>query len=388
MIAALNLMVSTLVSFVLFLIGLGAQGETSWDAEAFKKSVENRVPSIVSDITFGKVPPPRVEVTWDPIFLEAFEKIEEGNGFSVEDTSKLMPDAFYYSRWQAETFPWFYNGIGDWMLDRSMYYHEQDNTVMKTITRIGGVMIKMPVSMHFEAEPVAGKPNEYQFVAHFKYSNGETVPMRTGNFYNTETGFIGAEKGMGNMGFNYFVKEGLLTTTQQNWQRSLGYTKVYDMLFLQSTDLADIETVRLKFPYEGKNWMVQLWKGRYINMPGGEVGFYNRESSIIDPLVGDLEFYNVVTDEERIGMTFKIIDKRSNKTLIDKPMEVHWWQTGFFNYPEPLNYDNLTLETILAPQDDAMLEAIIAQLEKEKAAGVLDYTRVNTNLGKGVHVVW
>jgi len=380
MLTAIQIMLATLISFVSFLGQMGAKGDAAWDKEAYAKEVNGRFP-VLRQVADGKLLPPRIEVTWDPIFEKVWAELEASNGFDMTQAASLMPDAFYYNRWQTVLFPWLYDGLSKKLIDQSMVYHEQDNTMMKTITRVAGVMIKMPSSMHFAAEPLEDNPNDYEFVAYFTYVDGSEAYAKTGTTYNTKTGRLGSDNGFGNMGFNYFAHEKLLDTTNNSWQRGLGYTKLYDDLFLKSTDVADIETVRLKFPYDGQDWMIQLWKGRYGNMPGGEVGMYHK------PKTRFIDFYDSASDDERIGISFKITDKRNGKVLIDRPVALHWWKTSFAVYETPLTAENLTLETILAP-DAAMLEALKGALDKEVEKGVLKYTSVNTSFGPAVKVVW
>ena len=380
MLNAIQIMLGTLVSFVIAIGSFGAAGGPAWDNEAYEKQVNERLP-VLRQVAGGKLLPPRIEVTWDPIFEKVWAELEASNGFDMVQAANLMPDAFYYNRWQTALFPWLYDGLSQKLLDQSMVYHEQDNTMMKTITRVAGVMIKMPTSMHFAAEPVEGKKNEYEFVAYFTYQDGSEAYAKTGTTYNTKTGRLGGDNGFGNLGFNYFSHDKLIDTTNDSWQRGLGYTKLYDDLFLNSTNVADIDTVRLKFPYDGKDWMVQLWKGRYGNMPGGEVGIYHKPKTRI------VDFYDSASDDERIGMSFKIIDKRNGKALIDRPIALHWWKTSFAVYETPLTAENLTLETILAP-DAALLAALKGALDKEVAKGTLKYTQVKTSFGPGVKIVW
>jgi len=381
MISVLSIMLATLISFIAFVGSFGAQGTVDWDNEAYEQAVNGRFP-ILREVSGGRAIPPRIEVTWDPIFEEAWAALEQANGFDMAQAANLMPDAFHYVRWQTAALPRLYNGVGDWLLDLSMEYHAQDNTMMKTITRVAGVMVKMPIGMHFAAEPMEDDPDDYEFVAYFNYTDGSKVHVKTGTTYNTRTGRLGSDGGFGNLGFNYFVHDSLMDTTNDSWQRSLGYTSLYDVLFLQSTDVADIETIRLKFRYDGKDWMVQLWKGRYGNMPGGEVGLYNK------PRYRLVDFYDTATDDERIGMSFKITDKRNGNVLIDSPLAIHWWKTSFAVYHTPLTAENLTLETVLAPTDDAMLSALKGALDKEKAKGLLSYTEMDTQFGPAVHIVW
>jgi len=381
MTTAVSIMLATLMSFLSFISSLAAQGEVSWDSEAYAQAVNGRLP-ILREISFGQIPPPRCEITWDPVFEEAWDKIEAANGFHMAKAADLMPDPFYYNRWQTLALPWLYNGLSDRWLEKSVYYHEQDNTLLKTVYRVAGAAIKMPDKLHFEAVPTEEDPNEYEFVGQFSYFDGSTVAVKTGTTYNTETGRLGGKDGFGNLGYNYFVDDNLLESTPGSWQRGLGYMKLYDDLMLQSSAVADIDTVRVTFSHDGRDWLFQLWKGRYLNMPGGEVGLYHK------PGTRWIGFYDTVGDDELIGLSFKLSDKRGGAVLIDRPLEPHWWRAGFSVYDTPLTGENLTLETILAPQDDALLEAIKAALDKAAAKGELAYSPLNTKLGPAVRIIW
>lgn len=378
--SAISILMATLVSFLSFISNLGAQGEASWDGEAWEQAVNGRFP-VISQFT-DQILPPRSEITWDPVFEEAWDKIEAANGFHMAKAADLMPDPFYYARWQKKLAPWLLDGLGDRWLDRAMYYHEQDNTLLKTVYRVAGAAIKMPESLYVEAVPLETDPDDYEFVGMFSYADGSTVAVKTGTTYNKNTGRLGAENGFGNLGYNYFVDDNLLESTHGNWQRKLGYTKLYDDLLLSSGNMTNIDTVRIKFSYDGMDWLLQLWKGRYLNMPGGEIGLYNKPRS---RLIG---FYDTIGDDELVGMSFKLTDKRNSAVLIDRPMDLRWWTAGFSIYETPLEGQDLAMETALAPQDDALLEAMKAALDEAAAKGELSYTTLDSALGPAVRIVW
>ena len=382
MTSAISIMLATLFSFVSLTSNIAAKGDKTWDAQAYRQAVEGRVPGIVSKLTGDLLPPPRLEVTWDPIFEKAWGKIKAANGFDMEEVANLMPDAFFYSRWQTKVFSWIQNPLSERWLDKSMYYHALDNTAMKTLYRVAGVMVKMPVKLHFAAEPMEDDPNDYQFVGYLSYLDGSVLDVKTGTTYNTKTGRLGTEKGFGNLGYNYFVYDNLLESTKGSFQRKLGYTKLYDTLLLDSSAIAKLDTIRVYFEHGGKDWLFQLWKGRYMNMPGAEVGLYHKP----DKRPGG--FYNTLGDDELVGMSFKLTDKRNGTVLADRPLDLHWWRAAFAIYEDSLTAESLTLQTTIAPRDDALLEALKAALDEKEAAGELAYTTLNTKYGKAVRVVW
>ena len=382
MLTAATSMLVSILSFIVFISNIGAAGEKAWDNEAYEKFVSQRF-SFLEKASFGLYPPNRFEVTWDPIFQEAWAVIEEDNGFDMNAMSNTMSDAFYYLRWQQKVNP-LLNPIADWMLDRSLYYHEQDNFMMKTVFRLGGAFIKMPYKAHIAAEPVEGVKNEYEAVAYLGYQDGSTVRVATGTTYNVKTGLIGGESGFGNTSFRYNVKDKMVDTTIDSVFRYLGFSPYYDMAILRTTKMVDLDTIRIDYNYDGKVWRTQLWKGRYFNMPGGEVGYYSKpESRRIDwvKAEGDDE------PEFLIPMSIKVIDNRDGKVLVDKPIESHWWQTGFAAVHQPINDRYLTLETILVPEPEHYkpMQGALDQMQKD---GVLTYSKVKTAVGPGFNVVW
>jgi len=126
--------------------------------------------------------------------------------------------------------------------------------------------------------------------------------------------------------------------------------------------------VRLKFPYQGKDWMLQLWKGRYFTTSGGEIGLYNKPKSRF------VEFYDAVKDEDRIGMSFEVYLKGAEEPLVARPVQTHWWMTGFAIDRYVHLPGQLTLKTEIVPKDEEMLRALQGALDREAAGGALRYT--------------
>src|SRR5690348_3361555 len=62
---------------------------------------------------------------------------------------------------------------------------------------------------------------------------------------------------------------------QDAWQRGVGYSWAYDKAAPLSRMILDCEP--LYFTYDGKQWLIELWKGQYVIECGGEIGVYNRE---------------------------------------------------------------------------------------------------------------
>jgi len=371
--SSISIFLATFISFLSFLSNTAAQGDVAWDSEAYKKYVSDQ--KVVSGI-------PRAEVTWDPVFEEAWDKLKETNGFDMKLAANLMPDPFYLNRWKATAFRWLYKPLSDKWLEKSLYYHEKNDTMRKTLYRVAGAVLMMPTKLHFDALQSDSNPDDYEFVGVFSYKDGSEVSLKTGTFYNTQTGRIGSDDGIGNIGLNYMVNEGVMKTTNNIFLRKLGYMKLYDDLFLKRSNIANIDTVRMTFTIGKTDYLFQLWKGRYLNLTGGEVALYTKPDK---RLIG---FYDTLKDNEKIGLSFELTNKLNDKVLIKDPLQPLWWACGFAANEKPLTGENLKLESTIAPQNDELLNAMKTVLDKEVEKGILTYTTLNSEMGDAIHVVW
>jgi hypothetical protein len=236
--------------------------------------------------------------------------------------------------------------------------------------RLLGIIAGMPTHSHVGAVPQDElDPHvDYEIFIDCTYADGKKLRLKTFTKYNTESGEFGEGNGISGLGFNFNFNfdsdDGPYAyTTKASWQRSLGYMKLYDTMFLQTSKMVNIKTVRLKFDYAGKDWMLQLWKGRYFITTGGEIGIYNK------PKNRKIEFYDVAGDKELINMSFRIIaDKGTDGEIlvIDRDVLYSWWMTGFGVQRYVYTPNRLTLESTVVPIDDAMCDALKRSLDKEK----------------------
>lgn len=161
----------------------------------------------------------------------------------------------------------------------------------------------------------------------------------------------------GILGYLYDPDEQCFYTSDDPWQRNFGYNEIYD----QSASLVAIiiETCRLKFPYDNKDWMIQLWKGQYgFVLYGAEIGIYNKPDS------REIEHYDCATDEDMLQMEMTLYEKKTETltgiTYWDKtfsrPYERQWWHTGFVWGNVMTRYDDdLRLYARITMRDYAML---------------------------------
>ena len=121
-------------------------------------------------------------------------------------------------------------------------------------------------------------------------------------------------------GFKYDYKQGITYTDPNAPQKYAGYTPLYD---LASKDIGfNISAQIITFEYNGKEYMVETWKGDYWGAAGCEIGLYSRKKGQNH---NDPYFYECATDEP---MNMKSTLYRGDKKLYSRE-EKHWWLTGF-----------------------------------------------------------
>lgn len=124
-------------------------------------------------------------------------------------------------------------------------------------------------------------------------------------------------------GFTYDPGQDIIFSRMDALQRKLGYCWAYDMAAPTLAMIIDAEP--LYFNYDGKEWMIELWKGQYGLECGGEIGVYNRPDHWWTP--GNSGWFACVNDADRLLMKFTLyVD---DKILLTRGPERHWWLTGF-----------------------------------------------------------
>ena len=160
-------------------------------------------------------------------------------------------------------------------------------------------------------------------------------------------------------GFAYYPKEDYFYSNMNCWQRSCGYCRLYDEACATLSMIIDCEPIY--FDYDGRKWLIELWKGQYGLNTGCEIGVYNtsEQEPIIDlPGVFNGYFFNCAKDEDHLLIKFTL--KKHGKILVTRS-EKHWWLTAFklgeFSHPK-----NLIMNCEITLKDQAMLNAFLMGL--------------------------
>lgn len=116
-------------------------------------------------------------------------------------------------------------------------------------------------------------------------------------------------------GFAFDPAQEIFYSRHDAWQRKFGYRKLFDEMAPTFNMIIDSEPI--KFEYDGRKWMLELWKGQYGVAAGAEIGLYVSE---------DGAHYESASDSEALLMSFVLI---KGDDVVLRRCDRHWWLTGF-----------------------------------------------------------
>lgn len=209
-----------------------------------------------------------------------------------------------------------------------------------------------------------------------EYNNllGERKVLKPGIVYDEVNQLIYGKKNKGLLGsgFDLDYGETAFYYAPIVFQRNYGYCELYDDLSFLIFD--DLITARMKFNYEGRDWMIQIWKGRYLTTIGGEMGIYNKPES------RGIEFYDCGRDEDAMPMSMSIL--RGEEVYLEMDLKTWWWQTGFV-FRELCAPEELTMKSKIVFPNETMSNLFTGAIDKMPSAGI-----IYTVTGNAVSFVW
>lgn len=111
-------------------------------------------------------------------------------------------------------------------------------------------------------------------------------------------------------------------TNSDPWQRALGYNEFFDV----GAGFVSIymDTMRCKFEYGDKDWLIQFWKGQYGYLfVGHEIGVYTK------PKDREVEHYDAKTENDENALYMSMTGYRKGEELYTRDYGKYWWCTGF-----------------------------------------------------------
>ena len=128
-------------------------------------------------------------------------------------------------------------------------------------------------------------------------------------------------------GFLFDIKQDIVISKNNSWQRELGYSDLYDLNAPFFNIVMDAEPIY--FDYDNKHYRIEFWKGQYGITTGAEVGIYVREYNSKIPK----GIYRSANDNERLEISFDLF----KKCYLFSRKDFSWWLTGFdvFKFSKP-----------------------------------------------------
>lgn len=193
------------------------------------------------------------------------------------------------------------------------------------------------------------------------------------------------------LSYKYDPDGGYFYTDDKNcWQKNYGFNEGYDSL--APLGMMNYDTVRVKFVYDNKEWLVQMWKGQYgTAFVGGEVGVYTR------PVGTKGTHYNCASEEDWLNMEMAFIWDRYHDgnylPIFTRDYTKYWWCTGFVPGLETgAPRDQFRLVTHITFESEEMANAFCNEFEKQ---GFRKVEKLNNNeidtfvqVGADVAFVW
>ena len=135
-------------------------------------------------------------------------------------------------------------------------------------------------------------------------------------------------------GYAYLPAQDIFTSRLDVWQRDFGYCTIYDKAAFRFNMIFDCLPVY--FNYEGKTWLLELWKGQYGINTGAEIGVYYADR-ILEPGEYKSTLFQSVEDCDMPALSFRLFRKG---VQIADVCARHWWLTAFsmgrFSWPADL----------------------------------------------------
>lgn len=246
----------------------------------------------------------------------------------------------------------------------SRQYFADGNMVMGAVIRMTELWLGIVDEVHLTTKIYPEQPGCEEIGFIVTYRDGRTESVYSGILYDKVSNQIVGKNGEPALiGYSLDLTQNYVYTGINVWQRSLGFNIFYDIFCYLTPFFFHYTTQRVKFNYEGKDWMFQMWKGRYAIANGGELGIYTR------PEEKDGTFYDCASDEDMLVMSIEVYH---GEDLIFKhgPL-LHWWVTGFAISDTAYLPQSLTLISTIELKDEEMLRVVTEALDKK--AGIIDY---------------
>ena len=251
-----------------------------------------------------------------------------------------------------------------YLVDLSREYFAQGNMFMGAIIRMTELWLGIVDEVHLTTKPYPAEPGCEEIGFIVTYRDGRTEDVYSGILYDTvNNAFVGKNGQPAIFGYYLDLNTNLVYTGIDVWQRNMGFNIFYDIFCYLTPFFFHYTTQRVKFVYQGKDWMFQMWKGRYAIANGGELGIYTRDESKTG------SFYDCASDEDMLVMSIAVYHE--DELIFKRDPMLHWWVTGFAISDTAYLPESLTLVATISMRDKEMLDLAVEAFAKKK--GIIDY---------------
>lgn len=306
----------------------------------------------------------KLVVVADDVLSGVVEGVLETTGVDFSQIYTNLPQTNQYAELVTSTLNLNIPETQKYLNDLSNQYYLEGNMAMCVVVRMVSVWLGIVDEVLLLAAPVEGKPGLYELGIEITFRDGSKDRVYAGIYYDENTNsFVGKDGTPAFLGYYMDFNQNMIYTGIDVWQRELGFNIFYDVFCYLTPIFFHYTTQRIKFDYDGREWMIQLWKGRYAIANGGEVGVYTREAE------RDGSFYDCAADEDMLVMSIDLY--HGDRLLFSREPMLHWWVTGFVLSDTAYLPHSLTLVSTITMKDEKMLEAFTASIDKK--LGLIQY---------------
>lgn len=159
-------------------------------------------------------------------------------------------------------------------------------------------------------------------------------------------------------GYLYVPEWDVFSSRIEAWQKQFGYGSVYDRA--ASYFNLVFETIPVYCDYEGKTWLIQIWKGQYGICSGCEVGIYNADRMVAKK-ERKVTIFHAADQQEMLDLSTELWREGRRVASLRKR---HWWLTtfdvGVFSKLSQLSLD-VSIQFPNVEMKDAFCEGLLEQ---------------------------
>lgn len=143
------------------------------------------------------------------------------------------------------------------------------------------------------------------------------------------------------VGYLYDPHQDIFAARLDAPQKLFGYNTFYDLSAAYFNMVFDYETIY--FDYNGRTWLIEMWKGQYGINAGCELGIYYADT-IVPPEDYDSTHFEAVDARDMLDISLKLNrhcpKSRCQSAKLGYRKHKHWWLTifkmGTFSKPQEL----------------------------------------------------